>query len=671
MTDNASSATPASPSAADALGRIQGQRFVGRSAALDRLKEALFPTPDGDVPKVATVLGPPGIGKTTLTQRFAATTPFEDVHWVWCESIEPSVHALQEALPAPGFGQKRSLLVFDAFEHHHDLAEWFFRERFGQFGPRVSILLSSRRRLSDRLRGALALSASLVDFELGPLSDADAEALLSRLGCDPDHVPSGVAQSAGVPLSLALYATQAQNTPAKPPRISHESLVRELLATAPTPLHRRGLEALAVGRRLDDELAERLIDGRPDVYEWLRSLSFVRQTSQGLALHETLRTMIFEHLSSSAPERIHAVAQRAAPVFIEKIDRCASVERAHPLVVEMVSYRRDLPHVQTFEAGNLRQLHVRWLPPDERHACIAAIAAHEDAASADRLSLASPELGVLAIRDPRSQLVGIVGALRLGESIPRGFEDDPIVQATQGIRKEQKWQSADVLLRWAMTPDGYQSITPHLAAALFASGLVPAQLPGQRLLYAMSPPEQWDPLTEPMHVDGRLGTVDAYGRTYGLYSTDVTSRVQAVSPGRSPQTRYAELQLREVLGLPKQTMVYLDEQNFRECVLKSLPTLRRPAASDAPRFHPCAHPDAKDAQAWLRQGIEVLQSRSVDELHGNILHRAYLAAPEKQRATAAAFGLPYGTFRYQLRKAQGSLADELWRKEEAARAASS
>jgi len=208
----------------------------------------------------------------------------------------------------------------------------------------------------------------------------------------------------------------------------------------------------------------------------------------------------------------------------------------------------------------------------------------------------------------------------------------------------------------------------HLAAALFASGLVPAHLPGQRLLYAMSPPEQWDPLTEPMHVDARLGTVDAYGRTYGLYSTDVTSRVQAVSPRRAPQTRYAELQLREVLGLPKQTTVFLDESAFRECVLKTLPTLRRPASNDAPQFDPCAHPGAKDAQGWLREGIEALLSRSVDELHGKMLHRAYLAAPEKQRATAAAFGLPYGTFRYQLRKAQGSLADELWRQEEAARA---
>ena len=174
--------------------RLPGRRrLVGRSAAVRDLAALV----ERDDVRVVTLLGPGGIGKTTLAAALAEAVEasFDDgVVFVALDEVEPAgiVPALAQAAgvalaaTAPAQEQltaalaaRRSLLVLDAFDPH--LEHVALVDALLRACPHLTLVVTSRSRLR--------LSTEVV-FEVGPLTTG-AEA---AAGDVPEGVPSAAAR---------------------------------------------------------------------------------------------------------------------------------------------------------------------------------------------------------------------------------------------------------------------------------------------------------------------------------------------------------------------------------------------------------------------------------------------------------------------------------------------
>ena len=187
--------------------------FVGRVDDLERIAALLR----ADVPRLVTLTGPGGIGKTRLALQSAAAASdrFEDgVYWVPLASLDDAqlvLPAIARALDAKRglaehIANRALLLAVDNFEHLIDSAE----ELSGLLTtcPNLHLLVTSRELL--RLPGEQA-------YPLSELSAADGVALFvaRAYAADPSFAPSGsvaelCARLEQLPLAIELAAARVR-----------------------------------------------------------------------------------------------------------------------------------------------------------------------------------------------------------------------------------------------------------------------------------------------------------------------------------------------------------------------------------------------------------------------------------------------------------------------------
>lgn len=210
--------------------RGDGAPLIGRADELARLRSA----------RVATIWGPPGIGKSALARAAAgaaaivvelSTTPLDRLDEALSRSLgSPSPDALVYARDVAG-----TTLVLDGLERHDAT------DARGIVGRLVAA------RVIATTAGPLGLSDE-VSVRLEPLAPPDARALfVARSGIDSEIATSLADDAGGWPLALELVARLA--------RTLGVDAARSALRGAPSssPVH-RGVE-VALGALSDDERA--------------------------------------------------------------------------------------------------------------------------------------------------------------------------------------------------------------------------------------------------------------------------------------------------------------------------------------------------------------------------------------------------------------------------------
>jgi hypothetical protein len=144
-------------------------------------------------------------------------------------------------------------------------------------------------------------------LQLGSLSSDETSRLLEAHVIDKGAHQAILELSHGHPLALVLLAAEMQKHGRVPSSLGHDvvrELIKRCVSDAPTPLHRRALEASARARTTTLSLLADVVDPlqAPMLFDWLDEQCYVNAGARGLSPHDLVRDVVDEDLRWRDPE---------------------------------------------------------------------------------------------------------------------------------------------------------------------------------------------------------------------------------------------------------------------------------------------------------------------------------------------------------------------------------
>lgn len=683
---------PTTMSFLDAVRRESADRCVGRAAEKEWLA-ALLHAPRA---RVGVLLGPSGIGKSTLARWLAVQVHGAggSVGWISGEQAAANPESfLQQvrvttgtgrsrALADLGRGSVRDLLVVDSFERLSALSRWLFMDLFTELGANLLVLVVTRERVPAVDRASLAVDA-FAELTLAPLDREDAEALLRQAGAPSARCDEIVDFARGHPLALYLAAQRTSADAALGPAQRADviaELVQAFASGAPSVTHTRALYAASVARTLDERLLSAMLgeDGA-DVFAWLSRSALVERTGVGLSPHATVRSALFSHLQVRDPEALLDFQCRLVDALVPRV-LASDLSTAHDLVLQAAFAQRNrtqAAHYVPADGGPaFSAISLLEAPLGPVRDAVARFEGSEGLRSFD-VWLPSSDLASAIVRDD-----GHVAAFQLAVRVPRDAtsEDltDPLVEASWQSWRERvnARDEGDLhLFRWFMDTERYQEITPAIAHLFTLGPLLTMPRMGEinHVAFVNSPPAVWGVLAPSFQLtwDRERSTVFA-GRPYA----HVYGSLKAMAGDAWDRSDAVLRTLREFLlrqfGLPSRPLAsvpQVDAPSSPQELAKALPAflaeLERPASqsrsslSELLRSRGIAN-DPASRRHFVEAGLRSLAAAPRTARAVQVLRATYCSSSTKQIAVASELGVPFGTYRYQLRRAIDALAAELW-----------
>jgi hypothetical protein len=291
------------------LARLEETRFAGREIELRAFDDLFVPEPPVSVVHLH---GPGGIGKSTLLRAIIRVG--ERRGWrpflVDGRDLPPDPSALEDALEGVR-EEERALLLLDTYERLGALDGYLRGRLLPELSHRSLVVLAGRRPPGAGWYQD-GWETLLREVELGPLPEADGEAVLERHGMeDPDERRRVLRRAGGSPLALVLAARAGEGEGVGD--LSLAPLVRRLVDTEVTPARRAVLDLASIPRVTTRELLGEVLgtDGGAEL-EWLAGLSFVEALGEGVTLHDLVRRAVRDEVRARSPERERELRRRVA-----------------------------------------------------------------------------------------------------------------------------------------------------------------------------------------------------------------------------------------------------------------------------------------------------------------------------------------------------------------------
>lgn len=326
---------------------------------------------------IFSISGIGGIGKTTLLLQMARTARQFSVRSLWLDgrgglTTSGSFLASLEMSLATEYGRTRdrdaallsyiaselslvpTVLLIDNCEEIERLEGWLFSSFLPELkSARVLFVCASRNGLPLQWQTNPEWKSRLRRFPLRLFTREEVYDYLGSSGL-PVELQREIAQKTdGHPLSLALTVDMLFSESAEERDVWREVpavLSAEFLREAASPNLYRALTALSLLPAADEALLNRLLD-KPlegaDYYQ-LTALSFVRDTMDGISLHQVVARILREDFARRTPEQFEAVRHRA---FVLLAERFHSVDQRMQMrlsahILEL--YREFLPSAHAY-----------------------------------------------------------------------------------------------------------------------------------------------------------------------------------------------------------------------------------------------------------------------------------------------------------------------------------
>jgi hypothetical protein len=688
----------------DRLSAARRRQFVGRSTELAMFQSALSAA---ELPfQILFVYGPGGVGKTTLLNEFAHLSDQAGVRsfYVDSRSVEPTPEAFLNALRGVmGLALDQSpLQVMASYSKHHvilidtseilmPLDNWLRETFLPQLPENALIVLAGREPPSAAWQADVGWQALIRTIPLRNLHPDESRAFLSKRKVPSDQHQAVLDFTHGFPLALSLVAevfAQRHDVlhefrPEAEPDVV-KTLLERFVQKVPGPAHRAALEACALVRVTTETLLGEMLrsgTGTHELFEWLRSLSFIEAGREGLFPHDLAREALVADLRWRNPDWYKELHHRARDYYGTRVQHSHGVEQQR-ILYDYVFLHRDNPVIRSM---------LEWqtgggIVPDamqdtDRAALITMVETHEGAESAQLAEqwLARQPEGVTVYRDETGKVVGFIAMIALQRTGRAELQSDPATRlAWEYVQRHAPLRSGEIAThyRYWMAHDTYQNVSP--VQTLIFLNTVRYQLTTPGLAYHFLPcanPEMWAGafayanLTRLTEVDYEVG-----GRRYGVYGHDwrvepplawlqlLAEREVAAGPAAVPPA-------------PSAPLIVLSETEFAGAVRDALrdfaqpdllagnPLLRSRLVIEQAGAGSDQASRIKALLALIRSNAESLQASPRDaKLYRALNHTYFKPAPTQEQA-AELLDLPFSTYRRHLKSGITRITAMLWQQE--------
>ncbi|MFD5191932.1 hypothetical protein ACFWMU_28005 [Streptomyces sp. NPDC058357] len=645
--------------------------FTGRVAELRLLRESLL----GEQPgcQVLWLHGMAGVGKSTLLRRFVTEAKEEGrtVRVIDMRSTAPTPEGFLGALEAQGAPAGTELLVIDSGELLGPLEAWLRDVFLPGLPADRPVLVGARCPPSAEWRTDPQWWDLLHTAVLGAMSDAESARLLRDRDVPETAVPALTRAAHGLPLALALFAEarQRSETGGAGPGAALEDapelvgeLLRLLLRENPSPTRRDALAVLALARVTTEELVRHTL-GVPvaeahALGDWLRGLSFVRSTAEGLVPHPLVRKALVVDLRWRGLEKYERLHRRVHAHLTERLaQRTGGRWALGAGLAHLGRVNRAVREAVDWEGTD--RLHVRTARPEDLDAVLAALAKeHGQVAAATARAWWERQPSAFSLAEDGGGLVAVLVAPWL-EAGMTGLPDDPVARAALARTRERaplRRGERLLLARWS---------TGTPAAAAFALTTLWATVPRLAVSWTCTVQDRpglaallglYGQLRE-APVPGAEGEAvlpyvqDWRGTGFDAWAAALCERLLTDDPSALPAPASgppgAELPWPAFAEAVKHA--YRDAQDLRQLAENPLLGTRLVApGGDAAALHDV-----------LAQTVEQLRAHAGQRQLGEVLEITYLSGPRSQQAAASRARLSFSTYRRRLSAALTKAAELL------------
>ena len=648
------------------------------------------------------VHGPAGVGKSALLAAVAdvAADAGRTALRLDLGAVEPSPPAFLAALglsadaEAPGTLAERGrhVLLLDTFERAAPLDGWL-REQFLPALPADALVVIAGRHSPGADWAADPAWRELMRVvSLRNLGRSEVREYVERSGL-PEDLSGHVADvTHGHPLALALLADviaqrAAESASAELLRLGLAdapdvvgALVASFVADLPSDQHRRALEVCAQARFTTEDLLRAVLEppaAAGELFAWLRGLSFVEETAEGLSPHDLARDVLAVDLRWRDPTRYAAQHERVHDHVLRRIEQCDGSEQQR--VADLVFLHRANPFSTAYwDWASFGQAYGDVLRPGDREPLLAMARRHEGDESAALVEhwLDRQPRSFVVFRGAREHPIGFAALLALHEATEDDLVVDPGARAMWAYAQRQapaREGESVVAGRFFMDAETYQDPSASFNVITVAHT--------QHVL--ANPRRAWDLLGPWAHPD-RIAPIMAYiefervpeadyevgGRRYGVFAHD-WRRMDVAHWLKVTGSRESAPGFSAPLAPAADHVVALSQEQFAAAVRRALRDLHRlDALSRNPLMRSRLIGDRANADATpadlceaIEQAVRSLAADPRDAKLARALTRTYLRPAPTQEAAAEVLGLPFSTYRRHLTRGIERVVAWLWQRE--------
>jgi hypothetical protein len=653
---------------ADRLREARRRRFVGRAAELELFETALEASPPPFA--VLFVHGPGGVGKSALLRTLgeAAEQAGVPVTHVDMRAIAPSPPAF---IAAAGAREGRQVLLLDTYETAGAIDGWL-RERFlpGLHSDAI-VVIAGRDPPAPAWRADPGWRDLLRTVSLRNLDPDDARAYLRVEGVPEELHERALAATHGHPLALRLLVDVLAQRPGPVELGAAPDVVNQLLerfvADAPSARHRQALDVCAHARSTTEDLLVAALGGEDaaELFEWLRSLSFIEQGADGAFPHDIVR----DTLDADRRWRDHAgyvdQHRRIRDHVLARLRETSGAEQQRG-VADLIFLHRNNPYARAmWDWESFGLAYADAVRPGDHAAILAMVDRHEGAASRELAAfwLERQPRAFAVFRGGDGEAIGFAAWLALHAADERDIAHDPGACAMWDyVMRAGPPRPGDEVYagRFFMDRDAYQA--PSASVNVMTILGTQLWLTRPRLAWDLIGP--WTDLSVGEQMMRYIGyhhavEYEAGGCRYTVFANDWRRR---------PLADWLDMMAEQELAIDEPAAarapeLALSQGEFAAAARQALRDVHRPDALAANPLQRARMTRSAGLDELVEQAVAALRTDPRDAKLARALDRTYLRPAPTQEAAAELLGLPFSTYRRHLTRGVERVVDWLWQRE--------
>ncbi|AEF41321.1 P-loop NTPase family protein [Hoyosella subflava] len=664
---------------ADRLRAARRARFVGRRGELELFRAAL----DSDSPPFAVLYlyGPGGIGKSALLDQFQeiSLSYRRRVIALDARNLDPSPAAFLDALGGE-LPSEPAVLLLDTYEVLAPLDVWLRGEFLPSLPSDVTVVIAGRNPPSPEWLADPGWQDLLRVVSLRNLAPEDTRTFLAAAGVAAARHDVALQLTHGHPLSLALMTEVlraehlADSDLALAPNIV-AALLHRFVDAVPSLLHRSAVEVCSLAQYTTEALLRDVLPGDdvPDLFTWLRAVSFVEEGPWGVFPHDAARDALDADLRWRDENRYVELHDKVREHVLRTI--AATTGRTQLRHVHALAYlhRRNRAVSGFWDWATFGQAYTDELSPSDHAAIIAMTEQHQGPEQADyvRFWLEHQPSAFIVFRAGEPGPIGFACRLELHGMDPAERDADPgtramwryVVQTAPPLPGETVY-AARFLIDAIHNQE--PSMSQNLISVRHTQELLRATSPAWDLIGAYADGERWAPLFD--YLDFHRATAAEYdvgGAHYSVFAHDWRRKNISDWLDMMGRREVGEDITPPTAPVPE---VALSQPDFEHAVRDALKHFRDPARlarnplATSRLTRGAAHPVA-ELQRQITAAAESLGEDPRSEKLYRVINRTYLHPAVTQEKAAEVLGLPFSTYRRHLTRGVERIAADLWHRE--------